>query len=334
MVYCAVLAALLLPHNGHWFGGTTQTVRVQVPPEYRRTDLVLTWKVEGAGAPLAAGELPVPAGGVEIQLPIELPEVRARFQARFSYGLRDAQGAEIEHGEAGLFLYAKDTLSTSALETKALRPAVLDNSGEWAAVLHDAGVKCEAVRSLTALQVLSPNLVLIGQEALPASSIAQSPIRKLAAGGARIIIMAQSGSAQVAGHALKPLRHPTKLDWREGHPLLADLSYKSLLDAAPALATLHFATAKGLDRVGWRTPIGDETGVDALFAAEHIGHGWMIFCQMPVSDIASDPRGHTLLRNLIWYATRGRPAETARSARRADAADDTREIHIPSGVKP
>jgi len=335
MLLLTFVSALLLSHDGHWFGGRMQTVEAQLADAGRAGAGIVRWQLDAAGATLASGEVPLPVGTREVRLSIEPPTVRAQLQARWSYAVRGADGAELARGETGVTLYPLDVLASAARDTERFRPAVvLDASGKLAKLLRAAGAECDAIRDLTALSVLSPKLVLIGEDSLPDSELGQAPLLKAARRGARVIVLAQSACKSVAAHAVRPPPERGDVTWRASHAMLSDLAYESLAARAAPLSSLAFRSSEGVDLIGWRRV--DESGppIAALLAAERQGEGIVIYCQLPVKDWESDPRGHVLLRNVLWYATRADLAQVARDAAALEAAEQSQEIRIPSGVDP
>jgi hypothetical protein len=227
------------------------------------------------------------------------------------------RSAEVEK-PGGHLAFPADVLQPAAKRAAGRAIGVVEPAvGEVAGVLTAAGVPAVRFGSVGDVQVRPLEVVLVGQDALPADEAVQAILLDKARGGTSVMPFAQT-HVRVVGE-YPAVRRPLKgagLRILEEHPLLdgldagvlegwargpEDLAAVALPAGARALPVAAFPAESAMS--------GALRPVDALVATRKVGAGRMVCWQLPVDDWKGDPRAALLLANALDYlATRPEPA--------------------------
>ncbi len=219
------------------------------------------------------------------------------------------------------------------------RLTVIDADGDLSAALAAAKVPFHRETSAAALELASPDLVIVAPDQLTDRLFDGAPLLPLAQSGVNVLLFAQHAPRTLLDLPTVSRVPATSLRWMTDHPLLADLP-PDVLDALMAppngaprthrAAMRPPANAPAVAIGAWppETPSDDrgsvDAEVDAVVVAESIGRGRAVFCQLPFGRFDEDPRAAIFLSNAIDYLLAGhppiqRPGDRPIAARPAEA---------------
>ena len=336
MRMCSVVV-LVLAHQGYWFGGQANELRVAWPITADVPEAVLHWKLMFANTRIVEGAAPMPKDGEARTLQVELPPARVRTEMTLRWRLiataeqpeaGDAQGGADEgskqgkvlaEGERPLHVFPDNLLASAAVRYqrhaegpagRARRLTVVDPAGALHATLKQAQVPHEHVESIDALGMQPPDVLLLAPDALGAHD--RPALRTLANGGARVMVFAQQRRAELAGFDLTRRAAPPQLTWRAEHPLLARFRADDLqtwtvggtdADSSTWRAVSVPADEPALAVAHWPFEVETDKPAlrDAAVVSQTVGEGRIVLWQVPLGDWRSDPRSQKLLAVALDY---------------------------------
>jgi len=186
---------LVLAHQGYWFGGQANELRVSWPITADVPDAVLHWELMFANTRIAEGAAPMPKDGEARTLQVELPAARVRTEMTLRWRLIEnaeqpeaaeaqdgadqgsKQGKVLAEGERPLHVFPDNLLASAAVRYqrhaearagRARRLTVVDPAGALHATLQQAQVPHEHIESIDALGMQPPDVLLVAPDALGA----------------------------------------------------------------------------------------------------------------------------------------------------------------------
>ena len=327
------VVVLVLAHQGYWFGGQANELRISWPITAKTPDAKLHWRLMFADTVIANGACAMPRGGEEQTLRLQLPATRVRTTMTLRWRLiandddaerEDAQGETaakstrtLAEGRRPLHVFPDNLLASAAIryQRHAIaqpdhrpRLTVVDPAGNLRATLEQANIPHQHVESLDMLGMQSPDVLLIAANALDPHD--QPALRTLANEGADVMVFAQSGRVALAGLDMSPRPAPPELNWRASHPMLARLrtaDLRSWTQPTNAARTWHALTvpaaAPVLAVAQWPPEVRTDRPAprDAAVVSQTVGKGRVVLWQIPLGDWDSDPRSQALLAGVLDY---------------------------------
>ncbi len=309
MVKVALLVVTLL-WQGHWFGGEAGTITFKWTDADKVPDAVVTWEVLYEKASLGKGRLVLKAVDKGGTLSLTLPEVRVKTEARFVYKVMSSDGKEdLGGGERAIVLYPKAPLApwVETLGTKSL--VVWDEDGGLPVVLKSAGMPHTQIKGGGGLQMVSADIILVGEDRIDASVFSQAELLEQAKAGSSVVVFSQKAPARLMESSVIQKHLAEKLEWRYEHQLLGQLSKgdvgSMLVDRKEqVLGAIRLdAGGPGVAVAYWPGDNGSERAseVDALIAVKPLGKGRVIYWQLPLGGWAGDPRSQMVLAGALDF---------------------------------
>jgi hypothetical protein len=303
----AILVIVTLLWQGHWFGGQAGTVSFQWANAEKSPDAVVSWEVLYDKTPLGKGRLALKAGDKVSTVSITMPEVRVRTQVKLRYQVLTADGKqELSNGEQRITLYPKELLAPWAKRAAEKSVVVWDSGDGLPVTLKAAEVPHQHVTGGGGLQMVSADIILVGQDQIDGSEFGQVELLEQVKAGSSVVIFSQKDPKTLMESPVleKPL--PAKLEWKYDHVLLKQLmkeDWGSLLTGKALKAvTLEAPEAKGAV-VYWPVEKREEEAptLDAVIAVKPLGKGQVVFWQLPLGKWAEDPRSQAALAGALDY---------------------------------
>ena len=319
MIVKAVLLIVVLAHGGFWFGGRPNRVdwtwnlpAAQIPAaEFR-------WRLQYGKIVMASGTVPLAAGKEAGSLDVTLPEFRAPSDLVLHYDLVTAGAGDVlESGGVPLHGVPDGLLGQAGKLVAKKKIAVLDSNDGLADLMKRAGVDFWRIAGLSDLQLASPDILIIGQDAL-GDVLAQDDLLDRACAGANIVVLAQNRTKQTVGYALGDHSTRAALAMAQRHPLLIGFTLEDMQAWArcrDALRAVQLpANEPAHELLYWpvETPGKEASPIDALAVTRTMAPaqkgqpaGRIILFQIPLSDWRDDPRGSMLMANILEYTVTG-----------------------------
>ena len=221
----ALLAIVLLSHQGYWVAGTQQTVNVRSvlvdPAKAGMPAADWVWDLALGNVSLAHGKLGIDQTGQEVELKVVCPQVRTRISLVLSWRLLGrADGRELAAGTAKVQAFPADLTDAWPRIMRGHALVVVDPEGALSKFLGDAKVPFTRTGGVSALQFERGDMVLVAPGALDGSRFEQSAFLALARSGSGVMIFRQSRVDSLVGLPLAVRAKPARLEWEVDHPLL------------------------------------------------------------------------------------------------------------------
>ena len=337
-----LLLVILLAHGGFWFGNTPNAIDVRwSAPAAQMPAAALTWTLSYETVTLARGQTDLAAEG-PTSLTIKLPEVRALSDYAWRYELKEkATGKSLAQGQQIIHACPANLLGDTArrLRRSRSRLCLLERGDDLGNLLKAAGIEVKMLGSAADLQLQKPDLVLVGQDALPESEPAQRVLLDGARDGARVLVLAQKKARQALGIPLRNRALKSPLTWRTNHDIFDRLDAPALelwvrqqTSEVTALALPADAPVFELAFFSRETPGTDPAPIDALVATHPLGTGRILWWQLPVESWNDDPRSAILLGNALDYLLTPPEPTLPSSQRRTSAPDKTTPPATKGGI--
>jgi len=301
----AAAIIVLLSHGGYWVGGREQTIEIRWPIEQAMPDSVVWWELKTANVTLAADHVALAARDGKATIRIAVPAVREQTELRFVYRVVEANGIrELTSGESAVHAYA-DQLKDLATLTAADRLLVIDDESKLPALLNTAGAAFD--RADDAPITATAKTIIVGENKLGENDPAIETLQAFARGGANVLVLKQTRAPRLWHYECAD-RDVTGYALDADHPLLRHLpaeAWSSLLSDSPRQVALSLKAdepALAVVHSPFESQGVNVAPLDALLLTRSIGTGRLVFCQLPLSDAATDARQQQLLVNLIEYA--------------------------------
>ena len=304
MNVAAALLLLILPNDGHWFSGRTETIQVQWNVKEPAAAATIVWHLDCAGAVLASGRTVLPAKDRTGKIQLSLPQLRVTTKMQLTYRVEQSAENVVAQGVLPVHLYPTDLLASAAQRTRGKQLFVWDRAERLPALLKAVGVHFTPVRSEAELQFVRPDMILVGPEQLGEQVEGQGKLMNLAAAGAGVLILRQTRPSTLAGYAVVRRAGPAKLEWLAYHPLTRRLRlFESAMGAQDALA-VRLPADEPAQEIAWRpreTPGNEPASIDAMVLSRTLAKGRIVLCQLPLGPWQSDPRSQLFLDDALDY---------------------------------
>jgi len=329
-VKVAALLIIALSHDGYWFGGVGhgQTVTVSWAIEQPLPPAELSWSLIADDVTLLKGASDMPAT-VDSHLAIKLepPKVRTRTSARWTFDLRKRDGTgSLARGSVPVELFADDAFDGLAKRVGQRRLSVIDPGGAIVKLLDGADVPHTRLDDADALRVSKVDLALVAPGGVSGKNATDAVAISQAGAGASVFFFEQTLPQRLGGYLLLDRKPDNGVVWRADHPLfrgLTETDLQSLTRSRPLKAMQLPTDEPALELAYWPAELQPERStmprpIDALVVTKTTaGGGRLVFCQLPLTDIASDPRAQLMLVNAIDYLVT-RPQPTPPLSQRGD----------------
>jgi hypothetical protein len=313
---------ILFSHGGHCFGGGPCAVSVTWKAEAQTPPAVVAWSLSYAGTAAASGKMLLESRGAPAQVALELPAVRDRTKFTWTYQLlRKDDGQLIEEGSREIHVYPPIAWTELRSKLDAARVLLLGGSSGLSRLLDNAQLRWQTVATPAELELRSADVILVAPDALARPGEGQAALLAIAARGAGVLVLAQSGLPTLTG--LKTASHPpAACQWRADHPLLAALPtpvWQSWLETgATTAAAVTVPPTEPVLEVAYWPPMAESRALaplDAAIVEKQVGRGRLILCQVPASADLDDPRTQLFLRTALEYLRTDPRPTPARAAR-------------------
>lgn len=327
---------ILIANQGYWFAGDAQTFTIRPNLREWPDGAVMHWALVAGGIELEKASLQLEGAG-EREVKVKVPEVRVITEMRLRVRLADAEGKVLEQADVPVYVFPQELRASRAPRLWKDKQTLL--VGETGLQEHLGAVtpKPQVLSDVQRLQTHPGDLVIIGEDVLTETDGHEAIVRAIADGGATVLILKQTATT-VAGLASAVGRENQPAYMNMRHPILAGLKREMLQSMASGVSVLQLGVDDDVMEVMWFESVtaGREPApLDALITVQRVGAGRVIWCQLPVGEVARDPRSKVLLDNLLAYAA-VRPEPTPRRSDRGGTLilipAEEREIAVPGGV--
>jgi hypothetical protein len=320
-VKAATLLLILLSNQGYWFGGRQATINIRAAARGGLPAAIIEWELRFDGVRIGGGKAAVlPDESTELH--VTPPAVRVRVELHWDYRLLDRNsGRELEAGSVALNVFPDDLTTDLARRLGDKRLVVWDKPSGLPELLDHARVPFTRIDSSDRLQVMRPDVLLVGPSIIGDSPFDQAPLAGLAENGTSVMIFRQSRPASLAGYPLGRRDAIAALSWLSDHPLLNGFEPKDLESwtrEERTLGIIQLPADEPALAIGFYPPevAGSRPApLDALLLTKSVGTGRLVLCQIPMGEWETDPRSQMLLRNSIDYLLT-RPQPTPRPSQR------------------
>lgn len=296
-----------LSNQGHWFGGVEETVTVQWANTVSMPQAVVLWQ-------LSYGEVVFKSGQFELndqkrsgKLALTLPEVRVPTTMQFSYRLQAVDGRKtLAEGKLPLHVYPTNLLDGVGRRLGKKRLVVWDTPEGIPAALNRFKIPHQRIDDDSQLTFSKADIVLVGEDRIPASPFGQTALLDMIKAGANVLILCQKKPPRLAGYPLVRRAAPKKLQWKTNHPLNRRLLLSDPASGQHDLWAVRLpADEPVLEIAYWprEQPGKQPVPIDALVAIKKIGRGRLVLCQVPLGSWERDPRSQLFLSDAIDYLT-------------------------------
>jgi hypothetical protein len=345
------LVMVLLSNDGYWFGGSQATVGFQWTMRDAMPAAEVSWRLHAADVTLAQGQSPLANDGPAAQSRIALPRVRVPMEAELVWQVEPADHAKphkiLDQGKVSIHLYPPSLLASQATLLAGKQVFVWDDGKNLTALLTKEHLTVQTIGNESQLAFTRPDILIVAADRMSEATTGQPQgqsfdaagqqrVMNLAAAGVSVLVLSQSGrgatdggtspnSRQLLGYSLTKRQFPRKLEWRENHPLSADLQLSEKSTSAsgakeldPAAGSVVWALRVPADdpalKIAWWPAEVAEPEVlrpegwsrrsvttDALVLTKRVGKGRLTLCQIPLGPWQSDPRSQLFLADAFDY---------------------------------
>jgi hypothetical protein len=333
----STLLLVMLSGEGYWFGGRAETVEFQWDVKQPATAATVTWRLVCGDAPLASGQVVLPAKDRAGKVQVTLPEVRVPTEIRFVYRAEQAgQATAIAEGAVTIHVYPNNLLASVAERLKGKQLFLWDEAKGLPAVLKSRGVQFVHVRSDADLQFVRPDVLIVGAEQLGKEAEDQGKLLNLAAAGTSVLVLRQTQPAKLAGYPVARRVLPPKLAWQADHPLARHLRLFETPALGPDGWAIRLPADEAAIEIGWwpgEAPGQKPVPIDPLVVVKALGKGRIVLCQIPLGPWETDPRTQLFLADGLDYLAS--PAvPTPPPSRRLHPTTPAQAPKVPSIVLP
>lgn len=301
MKYATILI-VFLSHQGHWLAGHQASVSVQHDRASARRPMIFSWGLGYDDARVASGRISVERGKSGT-VQITVPNVRVRTPMQLVYRVQLADGGTLlEEGEKAIVVYPDDLLAGLDKRLKDRRLVVWDRADRIPALLSKAGVDHLQIDDESQLALRRPDIILVGPDEMEDRPFGQDYLIGQARAGAGIFLFAQTRVTKLVDHPLGARESHADLVWQSKHPLVEHIRHRDLDSRKTPPRPLRVTPDDATQRVAfWPRADSDAQTVNSLVTVEKMGKGRMVFCQLDLGDLQSDPRNQLFLADVLTY---------------------------------
>lgn len=308
MTILAIAVLLSLSNDGCWFAGSSEQVTFSWTDASAKPPATVRWTLSLGNAVLAKGEAALPAGARSVTVHVTAPTVRVRTDMTLSYEIWTADADKaLASEQAKISLFPLDMLKPAVAAAKDVAIAVWDPQGHVERALRHAGLEAEYLTAVNGLRTSTPNIIIIGPDALPARGGEQTILQTHAQRGASVLVMRQSRVETLFDYRLRERGTARQLIWRDDHPAVEGLAADDLATITrqlpSPLAVVLPPEEAAMEIAYWRTtPASDKPApLEAMLLTRRVDAGRLVLCQVPMrherkaaDDAPAEAQGHTI----------------------------------------